>query len=70
MYVIHSSCGQRTSSADTCTECGERLTAENTSWHSLTRTDEPVPLATAATPRREQSGHGPPDATGHKGTAA
>ena len=47
MYVIHSSCGQRTGSADTCTECGGLLTAENTSWHSLTRTDEPVPLATA-----------------------
>jgi hypothetical protein len=47
MYVIHASCGQRTSSADTCTECGERLTADNTSWHSLTRSEEPVPLATA-----------------------
>jgi DNA-binding HxlR family transcriptional regulator len=48
MYVIHSSCGQRTSSADTCTGCGERLTAANTGWHSLTRTDAPVQLATAA----------------------
>jgi DNA-binding HxlR family transcriptional regulator len=48
MYVIHSGCGQRTSSADTCTGCGERLTAANTSWHSLTRTDAPVQLATAA----------------------
>jgi len=48
MFVIHSGCGQRTSSADTCTECGERLTAGNTSWHSLTRTDSPVQLATAA----------------------
>jgi DNA-binding HxlR family transcriptional regulator len=71
MYVIHSSCGQRTGSADTCTECGERLTAENTSWHSLTRTEDPVRLATA----RERPGRGQPDmdhtdATGHKGTAA
>jgi DNA-binding HxlR family transcriptional regulator len=47
MYVVHAMCGQRTSSADTCTGCGERLTAENTSWHSLTRSKEPLPLATA-----------------------
>ncbi|HEY8700671.1 MAG TPA: helix-turn-helix domain-containing protein [Arthrobacter sp.] len=48
MYVIHSGCGRRTSSADTCTECGEPLTAANTSWHSLARSDAPVELATAA----------------------
>ena len=48
MFVIHSGCGQRTSSADTCTGCGERLTAANTSWHSLTRSESPVELATAA----------------------
>ncbi|VXB71378.1 Transcriptional regulator, HxlR family [Arthrobacter sp. 9AX] len=48
MYVIHRGCGQRTSSADTCTRCGERLTAANTSWHSQTRTTSPVKLATAA----------------------
>jgi DNA-binding HxlR family transcriptional regulator len=48
MFVIHSTCGQRTSSADSCTACGERLTADNTSWHSLARTPEPVRLATAA----------------------
>jgi DNA-binding HxlR family transcriptional regulator len=48
MFVIHSRCGQRTGSADTCTVCGERLTAANTSWHSLTRTDAPMQLATAA----------------------
>jgi DNA-binding HxlR family transcriptional regulator len=47
MFVLHSGCGQRTTSADSCTACGERLTADNTSWHSLTRTDAPVPLATA-----------------------
>jgi hypothetical protein len=47
MYVTHSGCGQRTSSADTCTGCGERLTAANTSWHSQTRTKAPVALATA-----------------------
>jgi DNA-binding HxlR family transcriptional regulator len=47
MYVVHATCGQRTGSADTCTGCGERLTAENTSWHSLTRSSAPVPLATA-----------------------
>jgi DNA-binding HxlR family transcriptional regulator len=61
MYVVHASCGQRTSSADSCTECGERLTAENTSWHSLTRSEEPLPLATAprqpdTTTNRVQSG--------------
>jgi DNA-binding HxlR family transcriptional regulator len=47
MYVVHSGCGRRTGSADTCTHCGERLTAANTSWHSLTRSDAPVELATA-----------------------
>lgn len=52
MFVIHSGCGQRTSSADSCTGCGERLTAENTSWHSLTRTEEPVALATAPDSRK------------------
>jgi DNA-binding HxlR family transcriptional regulator len=51
MYVIHSGCGQRTSSADTCTHCGDRLTAANTSWHSQTRTTSPVELATAASPK-------------------
>jgi DNA-binding HxlR family transcriptional regulator len=51
MYVIHRGCGQRTSSADTCTGCGERLTAANTSWHSQTRTTSPVALATAASPK-------------------
>lgn len=48
MSVIHSGCGQRTTSADTCTGCGERLTAANTSWHSQTRSEAPIPLATAA----------------------
>lgn len=48
MYVIHSGCGQRTTSADACTECGERLTAANTSWHLLSRSPAPVELATAA----------------------
>jgi DNA-binding HxlR family transcriptional regulator len=48
MFVIHTGCGKRTGSADTCTHCGERLTATNTSWHSLTRSEAPVELATAA----------------------
>lgn len=48
LYVIHTGCGARTASADTCTGCGERLTVHNTSWHSLVRTPEPVPLASAA----------------------
>jgi DNA-binding HxlR family transcriptional regulator len=51
MYVIHTGCGQRTSSADTCTGCGEQLTAANTSWHSQTRTPSPVELAIAASPK-------------------
>jgi DNA-binding HxlR family transcriptional regulator len=50
MFVIHNGCGERTSSADTCSACGERLTAANTSWHSLARTADPVPLATAPLP--------------------
>ncbi len=47
MRIIHAECGHPTSSADTCTHCGKPLTAANTSWHSLTRTPDPVPLATA-----------------------
>jgi len=45
MFVIHTGCGARTTSADSCTTCGERLTARNTSWHSLARTPDPVQLA-------------------------
>jgi DNA-binding HxlR family transcriptional regulator len=63
MFVIHTDCGARTSSADTCTACGERLTADNTSWHSLTRTAVPVPLATS-TPATS------PTAASQNGTAA
>jgi len=48
LYVIHSGCGKPTSSADTCTECGERLTAANTSWHSRSRSEQPIRLSTAA----------------------
>jgi DNA-binding HxlR family transcriptional regulator len=48
MRVIHTDCGRATASADTCTHCGVALTAANTSWHSLTRTEQPVPLASAA----------------------
>lgn len=47
LYVIHTGCGQRTTSADTCTVCGEPLTAANTSWHSRSRSAEPVQLSTA-----------------------
>lgn len=56
MFVIHSGCGERTSSADTCTACGEPLTAANTSWHSLSRTAHPVPLASASTGTPVQNG--------------
>ncbi|MBT2567291.1 helix-turn-helix transcriptional regulator [Arthrobacter sp. ISL-85] len=48
LYVIHSGCGKATSSADTCTGCGERLTAANTSWHSRSRSEQPIRLSTAA----------------------
>ena len=48
LFVIHSACGKSTSSADTCTECGERLTAANTSWHSRSRSERPIGLSTAA----------------------
>ncbi len=47
MTVIHNICGLPTSSADICTHCGERLTAASTSWHSRTRSEHPIPLATA-----------------------
>ena len=46
--VIHTGCGKPTTSADTCTECGERLTAANTSWHSRARSEQPIRLSTAA----------------------
>ena len=60
MFVIHTGCGSRTSSADSCTVCGERLTARNTSWHSLARTPDPVPLAaTYASPAPSAEGHLP-----------
>jgi DNA-binding HxlR family transcriptional regulator len=48
LYVIHSGCGKPTTSADTCTECGERLTAANTSWHSRSRSGLPIQLSTAS----------------------
>ena len=48
LYVIHTGCGKPTTSADTCTECGERLTAANTSWHSRARSEQPIRLSTAA----------------------
>ncbi|MEZ2390846.1 winged helix-turn-helix transcriptional regulator [bacterium RCC_150] len=50
MRVIHNGCGLPTASADTCTHCGIRLTAANTSWHSFTRSDHPLALATAPAP--------------------
>lgn len=54
MTVIHNACGLPTSSADICTHCGERLTAASTSWHTRTRSEQPIPLATApVTPVRE-----------------
>ena len=67
MFVIHNVCGARTSSADTCTACGERLTAGNTSWHSLTRTADPVPLASA---RAQTPVPGRPTSQPQNGTAA
>jgi DNA-binding HxlR family transcriptional regulator len=48
LYVIHSGCGKPTTSADTCTECGKRLTAANTSWHSRSRSEQPIRLSTAS----------------------
>ena len=47
MRVIHTACGEETTSADTCTRCGASLAASTTSWHSLTRSEEPIRLATA-----------------------
>ena len=48
LYVIHTGCEEPTTSADTCTRCGERLTAANTSWHSRSRSDQPIRLSTAS----------------------
>ncbi|MGA8789086.1 MAG: helix-turn-helix domain-containing protein [Paenarthrobacter sp.] len=55
MKVVHTDCGQATSSADTCTHCGTPLTAANTSWHSFTRSEHPVPLAVAPATRISSS---------------
>lgn len=47
MRVIHTGCGETTTSADTCTHCGAPLDASVTSWHSRTRSEAPIRLATA-----------------------
>lgn len=44
MYLLHRDCGQRSNSAERCEHCGTELTARNTSWHSLTRSEQPIPL--------------------------
>ena len=47
MLVIHTGCGNETTSADTCTHCGAALDAEQTSWHSPARSEHPIRLAAA-----------------------
>lgn len=49
MEVIHTTCGQPTTSADRCDRCRGPLTAATTSWVSYARTGEPVRLSTAVT---------------------
>jgi DNA-binding HxlR family transcriptional regulator len=60
MKVIHTDCGQATLSADTCTNCWARLTAANTSWHSLKRSAHPLPLAIAPPETRPTAETGTP----------
>lgn len=47
MYLIHRDCGARSSSAERCDACGAELTVRNSSWHSLTRSKEPIALDAA-----------------------
>lgn len=47
MSIIHSVCGQATTSADRCDRCQEVLTPGNTTWISFARSGVPVQLATA-----------------------
>jgi hypothetical protein len=49
MRIIHSLCGQATTSADRCDGCRDVLTPGTTSWVSFARSGLPVPLATADT---------------------
>ena len=37
MDIIHRTCGHRSSTADFCSNCGERLTVETSSWRKSWR---------------------------------
>jgi hypothetical protein len=47
MDVIHRSCGERTQTADVCSQCGERLTVESTSWRKTWRAPDELELTGA-----------------------
>jgi DNA-binding HxlR family transcriptional regulator len=44
MQVVHEGCGQETRSADTCTSCGEPLSAATVSWRKPRDPSRLVPL--------------------------
>jgi DNA-binding HxlR family transcriptional regulator len=48
MDIIHRSCGHQSTTADLCSYCGERLTAETTSWRKTWRTPQDLELIGAA----------------------
>ena len=48
MDIVHRSCGHRSDTADICSHCGERLTAETTSWRKSWRQPHDLELTGAA----------------------
>lgn len=50
MDVVHRCCGRQTNTADVCSQCGGRLTAETTSWRRTWRTPTEQELV-GASPR-------------------
>jgi DNA-binding HxlR family transcriptional regulator len=48
MDIIHRTCGRQSTTADLCSQCGARLTVDNTSWRKTWRTPQDLELTGAA----------------------
>jgi DNA-binding HxlR family transcriptional regulator len=48
MDIIHRSCGHQSTTADFCSDCGQRLTIETTSWRKSWRDPQDLTLTGAA----------------------
>ncbi|MET0966401.1 MAG: helix-turn-helix domain-containing protein [Nakamurella sp.] len=48
MSIWHRSCGARSSSGDSCSNCGQTLHADDVSWRRSWRSADPEPLTGAA----------------------